>query len=330
MSETAKHLPPLPEAKAIRARAAEWILQQRTSESWTAEEQARLDAWLAQSPAHTIAYWRLDETWERTNRLAALKSPLSVAPEAAARANPWPFLMKIAAVFALVAALGVSGAYLALKPSTKTYATAVGGHEAVKFADGTMIELNTDTIIRTRMTTESRTVWLDRGEAYFQVKHDIAHPFTVMIGGRRITDLGTKFVVRRQSENLHVAVVQGSVRVDAPNAFATKQTAMLTPGDIATATSQTLSVVHASEGAIGQELGWRRGMLVFHQATLASAAQEFNRYNLKKIVIADPVAARFTIGATFPVNDVEAFTRLAKQVFALRVEDKGSEFVISR
>jgi len=328
VSEATKHLSPLPDAKRIRARAAEWILAQRTGESWTAEDQACLDAWLAESPAHAIAYWRLDETWERTNRLAALKGSLPGVPEA--RKRHAPLVMKAAAAFAVAAMLGTLAVYVGLKPGVKTYATPVGGREVVSFADGTKIELNTDTVIRARMTTESRMVWLDRGEAYFQVKHDAAHPFMVMIGGRRVTDLGTKFAVRRRPDRLQVTVVQGRVRIDAPNAFATKQTAMLTPGDVATATPQSLSIVHTSQSIIGQQLGWRHGMLVFRQATLASAAAELNRYNAKKIVIADPVAARFTIGATFPVNGVEAFTRLAKEVFALRVDDKGNEFVISR
>jgi transmembrane sensor len=330
MSEPVKPLLPLPDARHIRAHAAEWILRQRIAEDWSGEDQSRLDAWLAQSPAHLIAYWRLDETWERTNRLAALKRPLSGTAEAPQRARRLPFVLKIAATFAIMAALGTSAAYVALNPGAKTYATPVGGHEIVKFADGTRIELNTDTVIHTRMTTESRIVWLDKGEAYFQVKHDAVHPFTVMIGGRRVTDLGTKFAVRRQSEKLQVTVVQGRVRFDAPNVFATKQTAMLTPGDVAIATQKSLSVVRESNAAIGQELGWRKGVLVFHQATLAAAAAEFNRYNAKKIVIADPVAARFTIGATFPVNGVEAFTRLAKEVFALHVEDKGNVFEIAR
>jgi len=330
MSEMAKPLPPLPDAKAIRARAAEWILAQRVTENWTADDQAQLDEWLAQSPAHMIAYWRLDETWERTNRLAALKRPLSATPEPPARARRASLYMKLAASLAVATVLGAGAAFMMPEPGVKTYATSLGGHEIVKFTDGTRIELNTDTVIRARMTTESRTVWLDKGEAYFQVRHDSAHPFTVMIGGRRITDLGTKFLVRRAVGALQVTVVQGRVRFDAPNAFATKQTAMLTPGDVATATAHSMSVVHRSEMAIGQELGWRHGMLVFHQATLAAAAAELNRYNAKKIVIADPVAARFTIGATFPTDGVEAFTRLAKEVFALRVEDKGNEFVISR
>jgi len=321
-------LPPLPDAKRIRARASQFILEQRTSGNWTAEDQSDLDAWLAESPAHVVAYWRLDETWERTNRLAALKRPFSSMAERAD--GTMPAFLKIAAAFAVAAALGSAGAYFALRPSDKTYATAVGGHEVVKFADGTQIELNTDTVLRARMTTGQRTVWLDKGEAFFQVKHDAAHPFVVMIGGRRVTDLGTQFLVRRHTDRLEVAVMQGRVRFDAPNAYATKQTALLLPGDVATATAQSMSVVKASDRALEHELGWRRGMLVFHQTTLADAAAEFNRYNSKKIIIADPVAAHFTIGATFPTNDVEAFTRVAKEVFALRVEDNGKEIVISR
>ena len=323
-----ENLPPLPDAKRIRARASQFLLEQRTSGNWTAEDQSDLDAWLAESPAHLVAYWRLEETWERTNRLAALKRPISdMANRAVGGA---PALLKIAAAFAVAAMLGSTAAYFILRPAEKTYVTAVGGHEVVKFADGTRIELNTDTVLRTRMTTEQRVVWLDKGEAYFQVKHDAEHPFIVMIGGRRVTDLGTQFLVRRHTDRLEVAVMQGRVRFDAPNAFATKQTALLLPGDVATATSQSMSVIKAANHALEHELGWRRGMLVFHQTTLADAAAEFNRYNAKKITIADSVAAHFTIGATFPTNDVEAFTRVAKEVFALRVQDNGKEIVISR
>ena len=38
-----------------------------------------------------------------------------------------------------------------------------------------------------------------------------------MAGDHRVTDLGTKFVVRRDPRQLEVAVVQGRVRFDAPD-----------------------------------------------------------------------------------------------------------------
>ena len=288
MSEPVKHLPPLPNARAIRARAAQWILERRMAENWSGDDQARLDEWLAQSPAHTIAYWRLDETWERTDRLAALKRPLSGTADLAARA---PLFAKIAAAFAIAALIGGGVAFFALKPGVKTYATAVGGHEIVSFADGTRIELNTDTVLRTQMTTQSRTVWLDKGEAYFQVRHDAAHPFTVMIGGRRVTDLGTKFVVRRGASALRVAVVQGRVRFDAPNAFATKQTAMLSPGDVAIATANRcrwFAANRQSDRPGARLASWNAD---FHQATLAGRRPNSTATIRKKLVIADPMAA---------------------------------------
>ena len=35
-----------------------------------------------------------------------------------------------------------------------------------------------------------RMAWLDKGEAYFRIQHDSAHPFVVMAAGRRVMDLG--------------------------------------------------------------------------------------------------------------------------------------------
>jgi transmembrane sensor len=77
-------------------------------------------------------------------------------------------------------------------------------------------------------------------------------------------------------------------------------------------------------------LGWRRGMLVFDHTTLADMAGEYNRYNREKIVIADATTARLTISGTLPTNDIDAFTRVARKFFNLRVEKLGNEVVVSR
>jgi len=151
-----------------------------------------------------------------------------------------------------------------------------------------------------------------------------------MIGNRRVTDLGTAFLIRRDESRMEVAVVQGRVRFDAPNSTAAKQTAMLTAGDVVTAAGDTMSSVRKSSQALANELGWRRGVLVFDNTTLAGAIEEFNRYNRQKLVITDPAAARLAIVGTFPIKDVSAFTDAAQDIFRLRVENRGSEIVISR
>ena len=59
------------------------------------------------------------------------------------------------------------------------------------------------------------TVTLDKGEAYFEIKHDAAHPFVVVWpADHRIVDLGTKFLVRDEANGREVALVEGRASCD--------------------------------------------------------------------------------------------------------------------
>jgi transmembrane sensor len=310
----------------IEARAAEW-LERRVGENWSQDDQAGLDAWLAQSPAHTVAYWRLNAAWSRTRRLAAVhpkKETQSWMPS-----RFLPILLRLAAGLAIVA-VGIAATQFLLQPRERTFSTAIGGHESVAFADGSRIELNTNTVLRARMTTDQRIVWLDRGEAFFQIKHDPAHPFIVMVGNHRVTDLGTQFSVRRETGKLQVAVMQGRVTLDAPDAQGAAQIALLTPGDVATAVANKISVKRASQKVLTLSLGWRHGALIFDNTSLSDAAVEFNRYNRQQLVIADPSVANLKIYGTFRADNVGDFTRLTEAVFGLRVADQGNRIVLSR
>ena len=311
-------------AKEIRAEAASWLERKERSD-WSDTDQAELDQWLARSTAHEVAFVRLQSAWERTERLVVLR-PLGKEPRAPRRISP--LLMRIAAAGAVVALLGAGAAWFALSPRDRTYSTAVGGRETVTFADGTRIELNTNTVLRARMTTDQRVVWLEKGEAFFQVKHDATHPFVVMIGEHRVTDIGTQFSVRRGKKDVQVAVTQGRVTLDAPGIAS--QAALLTQGDVATATARSLTVTRKSQAALADDLGWRRGTIVFRHTTLAEACAELNRYNRVKLVITDPVVARRTIGATFRTSDVELFARVAEVALGLHVNEHGDEIDISR
>lgn len=312
-------------AKDIKAAASAWRERQDRG-AWSAEDQAQFDSWIAQSHAHRVAWLRVDAAWSRTERLVALRNP-SPEKAIAQRAN-FPLYLKIAAVFGVVAVLGGASARMLLQPGDRTFSTPIGGHETVSFADGTRIELNTNTVLRTRMTTESRTVWLDKGEAFFEVKHDAAHPFIVMVAGRRVTDLGTQFRIWRDARHTEVAVVQGKVRFEAPDAA--MQTAVLTPGDVATATAGSMLLTKRSQTALDNELGWRRGVLVFRYTPLAEAVAQFNRYNETKLIIGDPDAAKLKIYGTFRATHVEDFISLAQLVLGLHIKNDGNQIVISR
>lgn len=320
-------------AAEIEDRAAHWLARRDTSE-WTEEDRAALDAWLVESTAHRVAYLRLESVWRRADRLGSLRIPeiaegtSKPAPATATWVRWLAAGLAIAAVLG-AAALALDNPGLWVGIGQKSYATKIGGHETVPLPDGSRLELNTDTRLRAAVDAQSRAVWLDRGEAYFEVVHDESRPFVVYAGPRRVTVLGTKFSVRRDGDQVEVAVIEGRVQVDAAEKTKDVAPSIITRGDIAVAKGDSLLVAPKSVEKVTEELSWRHGMLVFEQSTLAEAVGEFNRYNRKKLVVIDPKAASMRIGGSFEAANVDAFVRLLERGFRLRVEDRGDEIAIS-
>jgi transmembrane sensor len=312
----------------ISERAADF-LERRRFGGWSAADQTELDAWLAESTLHRVAYLRVEGIAARADRFAALR--------ALKRRQGWfgggrlvqrrfvlPFLA--AASIALMAALGIPFVISLTQPPDRIDSTDVGGRTLLSFSDRTQIELNTDTAMRFRMTTAERTVWLEKGEAWFHVSHDAAHPFTVVVGRHRITDLGTEFVVRRDADNVDVALLNGRAALSA----AGMQMATLNPGDEVIATPVSLSVTRKTQQQLADALAWRQGMLVFRNTRLAEVVKEFNRYNATRLVIADPSVADEKITAELKTGDYVAFLNLTQTLMNLRADREGNEILISR
>ncbi|HSZ75751.1 MAG TPA: FecR domain-containing protein [Rhizomicrobium sp.] len=317
------------DAQGIEARAAAWLIKRR-EHAWSEPDQAELDAWLAESWAHATAFWRLRAAWDCADRLGVLQHS---APDQVAERRPKSrnvFLAVTAAGLVALALLSVAGSSYLTRSNEKTYATPVGGHEIIVLADGSRVELNTDTSLRVSMGARDRVVTLDRGEAYFMIKHDNAHPFYVLAGGHRVTDIGTAFLVRLDTGRVEIALVEGRARFEFSETGSAGHSSLLMPGDTLLATSRAVSVTKKSATDLASELEWRRNLLVFHHTTLADAANQYNRYNSNKIVIADKAAGRLTLNGTLPTNDVEAFVRLTQKFFDLRIERRGEDIVISR
>jgi transmembrane sensor len=315
-------------AEEIEARAAEWLVKKRAHETWSAEDEAAFDAWLAESWAHATAYWRLSAAWDCTDRIGTLRRPRLRKDRAPERRN-WRSVLRIAAVLVAAVSLAAVGTGYFAGPHEKAYATGLGGREVVTLTDGTRIELNTNTVLRVATGTQDRAVTLEKGEAYFDVVHNAAHPFTVLSEGHRITDLGTKFVVKSDPGRLKVSLVEGLARIEFADEPVKSKGNLLKPGDVAIATADSISVSSAPPRKLKDELAWRRGVLIFRDTTLAEAVAEFNRYNSEKIVIADAEAARRRIGGTFTTGGVERFAEVARIALGLDVRTRQHEIFIS-
>jgi transmembrane sensor len=213
--------------------------------------------------------------------------------------------------------------------ATKRIATAVGDRKVVALADGSKVELNTASRARVALTGRSREVWLDSGEAYFEVAHRDGLPFIVHAGNRQVTVLGTKFSVRRIGGEVAVSVLEGRVRVDEVEGSRSLRSTIIAGGDIARTSGPATLVIARSDKRVEDSLAWRDGMLSFDGTSLADAAAEFNRYNRKPIVVAGPDVGGMRIGGLFPATKPDAFVRLLRDAYGLKVEEAADSFKVS-
>lgn len=317
-------------AEIIEQRAALWLLQ-REDGAWSSLDQVELDSWLHESMAHKAAYWRLEHGWREADRITALGTGQEVAPRAhlTHRFGWRPLAVAAALVIALFTGVEQVRFWSPPVVAPLHFTTAVGVRKIVPLVDGSRVELNTASTMRTAVTPERRDVWLDRGEAYFEIAHRDGLPFVVHAGSRTITVLGTKFSVRRDGEKVTVSVVEGRVRVDDAVQPDAVPAAIITAGDVAVARGQSTLLAGKSEERVTSSLGWRSGILNFESTTLTDAVAEFNRYNAKQIRIGDDETAAIRIGGSFQASNVDAFLRLLHDAYGLTVTNDAKGVIIS-
>ena len=316
----------------IEGCAADWIAERdRCGGHLPAERAAALAAWLAASTAHRVAFLRLDAAWQRADRLRALQSATPLATSSASRGGvrQWfarPMVQRAAVGLSLCVLVAAVGTSLMYKQTSQTYMTEHGQRESIILADGSQLTLNTATKLRTAVNKQARQVWLDRGEAYFDIAHDPQHPFIIHAGKQTVTVLGTKFSLYRDGDRLRVAVVEGRVQVQGGEQ---SRPALLTRNHAAVADAGNVLVTTESSQQLSASLGWLQGKLVFNDVSLAEAARQFNRYGHKQLVIKDEAAAHISIGGVFDAANVEAFARLLHAGFGLTMQTEGDDILIS-
>jgi transmembrane sensor len=320
------------EARRIEAEAAQW-LSRRADPDWTAGEQAELDRWLAQGHAHKAAFWRLQEGWDRAGRLSALGLPRQMKDRwTARRGSAWK-----SAALAASAAVGiwVGAIQFGLMPGGRVsqeqgqvITTAVGQHRIVPLDDGSAIELNTATIVRAAVTPSSREVWLDKGEAFFDVLHSNTVPFVVHAGPNTVTVLGTKFSVKRDGNDVTIAVLSGRVRLSDARAPKDSTSTAVAAGSVAITKPDATLVTEGAPQTVQAELAWRKGQLMFRNDTLAEAAAEFNRYNERKLIVSGE-SANLKISGSFKSRNVDGFARLLRDAYGLNVAIDPKEVRVS-
>ncbi|WP_158257999.1 FecR family protein [Sphingopyxis lindanitolerans] len=322
-------------AADIEETAAEWLVR-REGAAWSDADQTAFDQWVAEETAHRIAVIRLETVWRKAGRLraSALGNGEAVAPPSAAvdddlpvpRRRRWLWPAAIAASLALVSVpiyQSFNGA--------ESYATAVGGFQRLPLADGSRVDLNTNSRLDVAYSKAVRRLDLEQGEAFFKVAKNAKRPFVVHAGAWRVTAVGTAFTVRMRGGDIDVVVTEGRVRIDPPAASGVAaRPVFASAGQVATATGATPVVRPLDAAAIDMAMSWRDGLLIFERKPLGEVAAEFNRYNQVKLVV-DPSATGVIVDGSFRATNVAGFLRLLKQGFGVEsLPDGRTELVLKK
>jgi transmembrane sensor len=74
---------------------------------------------------------------------------------------------------------------------------------------------------------------------------------------------------------------------------------------------------------------WRRGLLIFDDASLSEAAAEFNRYGPVKITIGDADIGKIRVGGVFKIGDPADFAQVVANTHDLRIIYRSGEIVMT-
>ena len=311
----------------IRDEAAQWFVRLQDADL-SIEDRRRFDAWRHEHPAHQYEFDVLQGMWSATDllpkaRLQALCEPPAVPP----RRRGVRYAVA-ASLVAVALGLGLFSGLDQPKPYTAEFSTRLGEHRQVALPDGSIIDLNSRSIVAVHYEKGRRGVDLKQGEAMFSVEHDASRPFVVAAGAGQVTVTGTRFDVRRDDDQTRVAVEAGTVRVQGRSA---DQVVTLTSGRGTHVDSKGLVV--AAYAVNTEELtAWRTGKLVFNNATLGEVAREVSRYREQPLRVSTPAVGNLRLTRVFKANDTDALLKALPHILpvALRTLPDGSQEIISR
>jgi transmembrane sensor len=255
---------------------------------------------------------------------------LVFAPRTTGRGVRWPALASVAALLLVAVCVSVllGWQHYAVQERA-SYASQIGDLRTVALSDGSSATLSSDSRIDIALSRAQRHIDLQQGEAFFEVAKDAGRPFVVGAGTRRAVAVGTRFSVRRDGASVRVVVTEGTVRLESDAADGRAQpTTLLPAGSIAIAGPDGVLVRSVSLADAERILDWRSGLLSFEHATLGEAVAEFNRYNTRKLVVADGRAAALQVAGTFQWSNTQGFVRLLERGFPVRAEHRADQVVL--
>jgi transmembrane sensor len=316
------------------------LLMRYLSGETSLDEQARVEAWLAEDPERwtqlaglreeladaALSESAVDrakaEVWARLRQevgeagnlgdsVPMRRSRARSREFAPASLRPWVTRGQLVAALVLAVVGGtVLGMFLLRwRPRPPTEAvqvatTAPGQRATFRLPDGSRVMLGVASTLHypPGFSGGPREVSLE-GEAYFEVVHDARRPFAVRAGDLVATDLGTEFTVRAYPEDAGARVVvrEGRVAIRATPAGSPDQ--VVAPGQLGRLGRDRRPRVESADTAIW--FAWTEGRLVLDSVPLREALPQLSRWFDLHFRLADSALGDVPLSATLRMQPTE-------------------------
>ncbi|PYC18924.1 FecR domain-containing protein [Pseudomonas mosselii] len=275
--------------KAILAEAVDWYVRLHDS-NVDASTRAAWQAWRAADPRHAAAWARLEELQGRLgNAPGGAAQTLEIARRDRRHA------MKALALLLGAGVIGWQG--YRISPWSADYSTRTGERRQVTLADGTRLDLNTNSRVDIRFDAGRRLIHLRQGEILVETAKD-PRPLSVRTAEGVVLALGTRFSVRQDAGMSHVAVAAHAVEVR-PGQIS--QVVRIDAGHGLSFGADSLGPLRPL--AAGAQ-AWAQGMLVSVDWCLGDVVRELARYRPGYLGCAGEVAGLRLSGA-FNLDDTD-------------------------
>jgi ferric-dicitrate binding protein FerR (iron transport regulator) len=252
----------------------------------TEGESKELLRWINERVANKKLFMEIKDTWDaglKSGEQETAEQLLLFYRNRALQKSGYriPVWMKVAAVAAVLVIGLLTGALLlkaALVPSVgpEVFTVPLGSRSQVSLADGTKVNLNSGSrlTVDARFSSRNRIVTLN-GEAFFEVKADRRHPFTVKTGKFDIAVTGTKFNVSAYpgDRQISATLTEGRISLIAGD----HRSFQLKPGEKISFDQGTMDPILA-KADLQSETAWVKNEFIFREIPFPDLIRRLERW----------------------------------------------------
>jgi len=293
----------------IIQQAANWLTRLHDEDVSESERQA-FNAWCQTDPRHAVAIERMRALWGSFDTLPA--QPARVALNRAFAPRPTRGVQAMAVLgLVLCGWLGLEQ----LPVWMADQRTGVGERLQIALADGSQLQLNSNSAVDVRFDGHQRVIELLQGELWVDVAKDARRPFVVRTDQGTATALGTRYLVKRAPDGTTVVtVIESTVAVKGDTSEGVKVMA------------GQRSILEHGRAEPPQAIddtdpdAWTRGLLKVNDQPLSDVLQTLASYR-HGLVRFDPQALRgLRVSGVFRLDDTAAALAALADNLPIQVE----------